>query len=205
MHQLFRPLRTRAAVRASEARDHSVVTTDTGRTTMHTDLDTRLRHLRLSGMAAWAFQAYGRAIAELFLPEAPEEEPVEAKFRRLPDAPPLPWSPEMHGLARRIRERQEAALEICEPLEEEPRWEPVGIGYSDDSTVLGERARARLGIDLGEQRSWRDSSGYRPLREWVDAVESPGVFSYAGRDSSREQDARLCFDVRAGSCDCCQH
>lgn len=122
-----------------------------------------------------AAKAYERSTADLFLPEAPQEEPLEAKFRRLPDAPPLPWPPEMHALARRIRERQDAALEIYELLEEEPRWLSVGIEYSDNAGVLGARARARLGIDLGAQRSWRDTSGYRPLREWVDAVESLGV------------------------------
>lgn len=122
-----------------------------------------------------AAKAYERSTADLFLPEAPQEEPLEAKFRRLPDAPPLPWPPEMHALVRRIRERQDAALEIYELLEDEPRWQLVGIDYSDDASVLGARARVRLGIDLSEQRSWRDTSGYQPLREWVDAVESLGV------------------------------
>jgi Zn-dependent peptidase ImmA (M78 family) len=125
--------------------------------------------------AETAAKKYERPTADLFLPEAPEEEPLEAKFRRLPDAPPLPWPSEMHALARRIRERQDAAVEIYELLEEEPRWQSVGIDYSDDATVLGARARARLGIDLSEQRLWRDTSGYQPLREWVDAVESLGV------------------------------
>jgi Zn-dependent peptidase ImmA (M78 family) len=122
-----------------------------------------------------AAKAYDRSTADLFLPEPPQEEPLEAKFRRLPDAPPLPWPPEMYALARRIRERQDAALEIYELLEEEPRWQSVGIDYSDDAAVLGARARARLGVALSAQRSWRDSSGYQPLREWVDAVESLGV------------------------------
>jgi Zn-dependent peptidase ImmA (M78 family) len=132
------------------------------------------RHLTMR-QAETAARAYERSTAELFLPEAPQEEPLEAKFRRLPDAPPLPWPPEMHALARRIRERQDAALEIYELLEEEPRWQSVGVEYSDDAAVLGARARATLRIDLSEQRSWRDASGYSPLREWVDAVESLGV------------------------------
>jgi Zn-dependent peptidase ImmA (M78 family) len=122
-----------------------------------------------------AAKTYDRPTAALFLPEAPQEEPPEAKFRRLPDAPPLPWSPEMHALSRRVRERQDAALEIYELLEEVPRWQSMNIEYSDDAALLGRRARASLAMDLDEQRSWRDSSGYRALREWVDAVESLGI------------------------------
>src|SRR4051812_6051918 len=49
-----------------------------------------------------AAKTYSRPFATLFLPQPPEEEPVEVQFRRLRDAPPLPWPPEMRALARRV-------------------------------------------------------------------------------------------------------
>ena len=81
----------------------------------------------------------------------------------------------MHTLARRIRERQDAAVELYELLEEDPPWLSVRIGYSDDSAEQGALARAALGVELNEQRTWRDRSGYLPLREWIQGVEGLGV------------------------------
>ena len=55
-----------------------------------------------------------------FLPVPPEEETPEAQFRRLPGAPPPPWPPAMNLLARRVRERQEDAVELYELLDQAP-------------------------------------------------------------------------------------
>ena len=68
-----------------------------------------------------AADVYERPLAALFMPAPPDEEPQEAQFRRLPGAPAPPWRPEMNLLARRVSERQEAAVELLEALEEEPR------------------------------------------------------------------------------------
>jgi Zn-dependent peptidase ImmA (M78 family) len=122
-----------------------------------------------------AARLYERPLAALFLPEPPREEPTEAQFRRLPGAPEPPWPRQMRALARRVRERQEAAAELYDLLEEQPPWSSFAIDYSDDAERLATHAREILGIPLHEQKSWRDSSGYRPLREWVDAVEELGV------------------------------
>lgn len=122
-----------------------------------------------------AAKTYDRSTAVLFLPAPPQEESIAVKFRRLPDAPPLPWSPEMYALSRRIRERQEAALELYELLEEEPAWRSMPVEYTDDAALLGDRTRGCLGVSIDEQRAWRDSSGYAPLRKWLDAVEALGV------------------------------
>jgi Zn-dependent peptidase ImmA (M78 family) len=47
-----------------------------------------------------------------------------------------------------------------------------------------------LGIDLSDQKSWRDRSGYQPLRAWVDAIEGLGVLVM--------QDGSLPLDVMRG-------
>ena len=122
-----------------------------------------------------AAHAYERPLAALFLPDPPEEEPPEAQFRRLPGAPALPWPPEMRSLARRVRSRQEAAADLYDSLDEQPRWPSLDIARYDAPVRMAELARPLLGISLDEQRSWRDSSGYKPLRRWVDAIEELGV------------------------------
>jgi transcriptional regulator with XRE-family HTH domain len=75
-----------------------------------------------------AANVYKRPFAALFLPTPPVEEPQEAQFRRLPGAPELPWSSEMRVLARRVRQRQDAAAELHELLEEEPAWPTASTG-----------------------------------------------------------------------------
>lgn len=122
-----------------------------------------------------AANVYKRPFAALFLPTPPAEEPQEAQFRRLPGAPELPWSSEMRVLARRVRQRQDAAAELHELLEEEPAWPTASTGLRVERSSLPAVVRKALGISIEEQSSWRDSNGYTPLRHWTDAVESLGV------------------------------
>jgi Zn-dependent peptidase ImmA (M78 family) len=135
-----------------------------------------------------AADVYDRPLAALFLPEPPFEEPQEAQFRRLPGAPEPPWPPAMQSLARRVRDKQEAAAEVYDLLEEEPPWpetvaelrvetqgSPDAGWASVELLRLPEVARAVLGITFEDQAGWRDSIGYTPLRRWIDAVESLGV------------------------------
>jgi Zn-dependent peptidase ImmA (M78 family) len=122
-----------------------------------------------------AAKLYARPLAALFMPEPPQEEPVEAQFRRLPGAPPPPWPREMRLLARRVRARQDAAAELYDLLEESPPWTSTDLPFTTEPEDLAPRARDLLEVSLNEQRSWQDRSGYQPLREWVDATEARGV------------------------------
>jgi Zn-dependent peptidase ImmA (M78 family) len=132
------------------------------------------RHLTLR-QAERAADAYQRPLAALFAPEPPEEEPQEAQFRRLPGAPEPPWPSEMIGLARRVRERQAAAAELLDLVDEEPIWPLVSESLAVPPKEVAAAVRERLGISIEEQASWRDPGGYTPLRHWVDAVEDLGV------------------------------
>lgn len=119
---------------------------------------------------------YDRPLATLFMPEPPDEDPPETQFRRLPGAPALPWPAAMHKLARRIRERQYAAVELMDLLDDETSWGRVAERFRGQSPgALAATARELLGISVDEQTSWSDSSGYLPLRSWVDAIERLGI------------------------------
>jgi Zn-dependent peptidase ImmA (M78 family) len=131
-------------------------------------------HLTLRQAEA-AARAYERPMAALFMREPPVEDPPERQFRRLPDAPLLPWPPEMLALARRVRARQDDATELYELVESTPPWTSLDLELSDRPLPTASAVRRAL-PNLEEQQSWRDRSGFRPLREWVDAVESLGVF-----------------------------
>jgi Zn-dependent peptidase ImmA (M78 family)/transcriptional regulator with XRE-family HTH domain len=122
-----------------------------------------------------AANVYDRPLAALFLPAPPVEEAQETQYRRLPGAPEPPWPPQMQVLARRIRGRQEAAAELYELLDEGSPWLEARAEFGDNPEWHARTARKLLGISLAEQTSWRDPTGYRPLRHWVDAVESLGV------------------------------
>jgi Zn-dependent peptidase ImmA (M78 family)/transcriptional regulator with XRE-family HTH domain len=121
-----------------------------------------------------AADVYERPLAALFMAEPPTEEPQEAQFRRLRDAPALPWPAAMQLLARRIRDRQEAAVELYEALGQPPPWlEAVKTFEAADLASLPQVARTVLGVSRDEQRGWADD--YAPLRGWTDAVEALGV------------------------------
>lgn len=122
-----------------------------------------------------AASVYERPLAVLFMPEPPAEDEQEAQFRRLPGTPAPPWPPEMNLLARRVRERQEAAIELYGALETQPPWIAVARDLANLGHAVPEFARHNLGVGLDEQVNWRDQSGYTGLRAWVDAVESLGV------------------------------
>lgn len=117
---------------------------------------------------------YGRPLATLFLAAPPAEEPQETQFRRLPGAPAPPWPAEMRLLARRIRERQDAAIELYEALDDAPPWIANARSFvARDRTSLPRLAREVLGVGRDEQTSW--SEEYAPLRAWTDAVEAQGI------------------------------
>lgn len=124
-----------------------------------------------------AARLYERPLAALFVSSPPEEESLERQFRRLPGAPELPWPRQMRSLARRVRERQEAAAALYELRDETPLWTALDLQYTEDPQELAAQTREMLGVPLDEQKAWRDYSGYQPLREWIDAIEALGVLT----------------------------
>lgn len=123
-----------------------------------------------------AAETYDRPLAALFLPNPPPEPAPEAEFRLLPDAPAPPWSPELIKLFRQVRERQDAATDVYDLLEERPPWLASARAMAQvPRASLAAATRQLLGVGSDTQMSWRDSQGYRALRGWVDAVERLGA------------------------------
>jgi Zn-dependent peptidase ImmA (M78 family) len=122
-----------------------------------------------------AAKAYERPLAALFASKPPEEEPQEAQFRRLPGAPEPPWPSEMIGLVRRVRDRQAAAADLYELLDEPAAWPETRVKLDVPANSIAPVVRELLGISFTEQRSWHDQAGYMPLRHWTDAVEELGI------------------------------
>jgi Zn-dependent peptidase ImmA (M78 family) len=81
----------------------------------------------------------------------------------------------MQVLARRVRERQDAAAELYEVREEPPPWPDAVRRFLVDRHLLATMTRQELGVTFDEQTSWRDYQGYAPLRAWIDAVEALGI------------------------------
>jgi Zn-dependent peptidase ImmA (M78 family) len=136
-----------------------------------------------------AADLYERPLASLFLPAPPDEEPQDAQFRRLPGAPQPPWPPNMRLLARRIRQRQDAARELYETLEESPPWTERARRFQiPNLPALPEITREVLGIRHEEQETWPD--GFTALRRWREEVEELGVLVM--------QDGSMPVDVMRG-------
>jgi Zn-dependent peptidase ImmA (M78 family) len=95
----------------------------------------------------------------------------------------------MHLLARRIAERQAAAKDLLEMIEEPAPWLAVVERLSAmDGARLPDQVRELLGISLAEQGSW--SSGHAALRAWIDATEALGILVM--------QDGSMDLDVMRG-------
>ncbi len=123
-----------------------------------------------------AAQVYERPLAALLLPSPPTELAPEAQFRRLSGAPEPPWPPEMRLLVRRVRRRQDAAVELYEDLEETPPW----LGVTErlrgvEPTALAGWTRDLLGVTRETQAAWARGDAYAPLRGWTAAVEEIGT------------------------------
>lgn len=126
-----------------------------------------------------AAHVYQRPLAVLFLPDRPSEEPQEVQFRRLRDAPQLPWSPAMRALAREIPALQDEADALFEALDEEPRWVEAARLFQSDAPIerLAEGLREIVGVTLEEQKAAArtDPQGFRTFRLWREAIEDLGI------------------------------
>ncbi len=126
-----------------------------------------------------AADVYDRPFAVFFLPHPPIEDPLEVQFRRLRDAPALPWKPSMRSLARRVPALQEEAEALFDAIEEPPTWPEAAELFrsSDDLVRLGERLRDLVGVPLELQKEAArvDQQGYRVFRVWREAIESLGI------------------------------
>jgi Zn-dependent peptidase ImmA (M78 family) len=121
---------------------------------------------------------YERPFALLFLPEPPSEEPLEVQFRRLRDAPKLPWPSAMRALARRLPALQGEVDALFASTEEEPLWpEAFAVLRDRRPSESADALRQAVGVSLDEQKkaAREDIQGYRAFRVWREGIENLGI------------------------------
>lgn len=120
---------------------------------------------------------YARTVALFFIDEPPAEPAVETEFRRLRDAPALPWGPSVRHVVRVVSERQVEAVALLEALELEPVWPTVELPeLTADPEAFGQRLREVLDVaNAGDQARLE-------LRDWVDMIERLGILVMQTKD-----------------------
>jgi Zn-dependent peptidase ImmA (M78 family) len=128
-----------------------------------------------------AARVYDRPFAVLLLPSPPEEASLEVQFRRLRDAPELPWPPEMRALARSVAALQEEAAELFDAAgdEESAQWPDAAALFASGQPIpdLANAVRELVGVSLAAQKTAArvDRQGFRTFRVWREAIEDLGV------------------------------
>lgn len=118
---------------------------------------------------------YKRPLAVFFLPNAPPEVPPPKDFRVLPGKTE-PLSPKSLLAIRRARRLLSVAATLRADLGREliPKLEKAALSHAPDAVARAERER--LGIDIEQQKGWRDPN--EALREWRKAVEQQSVLVF---------------------------
>jgi Zn-dependent peptidase ImmA (M78 family)/transcriptional regulator with XRE-family HTH domain len=132
-------------------------------------------HLSLR-QAERAAEAYGVPIATLYLPEPPDAESIEQRFRHLRGVTFASRSYALVKLERDVRRRQEAMVDVYDSLGEDAPWtyvsETLGIGTQ---VPTAKTVRELLGIDPPALRAERLEDPYFSRKIVIRAVEWSGV------------------------------
>lgn len=162
-------------------------------------LDVAARRLRIKPetMIAWETDAakptipqlrrlarlYRRPMAAFYLPAPPRHFTVAKDFRRLPDQPPIAYSPDLLFAVRIAEYRRDVVLDL-EP--ETPRSTFVGSASAQDQpAMLAQQARVLFGVSLDDQRTW--DSEYAALNGWKNAIEGLGALVFHFSDVKKTE------------------
>lgn len=131
--------------------------------------------------------AFKRSISDFFLPRPMPEPTIPHDFRQLPDSGAHKYSVALRHELRLAYRRRVVALDLAAERELKPEkfslWSTVNL--REDPEEAGGRVRKALGIDISQQRHWRDSrSGYNA---WRQRIESLGVLVFQITSVDREQ------------------
>jgi len=121
---------------------------------------------------------YHRPVALFFLPEPPEEAAPEQEFRTLPDFDVAHLKADTRLAVRLGRAYQDSLRELTggtNPANKQLLRE-LKLTVSSGPVMVAKSVRDYLGVSLGEQSSWRGSSG--AMANWRTAVEEAGVFVF---------------------------
>ena len=115
-----------------------------------------------------------------------------------------PWPPAMQLLARRVRDRQEAAVELYRRSTSAP-WTEVVTDFELCADPLAESAGTLLSVRVRRADELARPVWLHATAQLDDAVEKPWRARHAGRDDAGRADARLRRDAPAGAGDRRQH
>lgn len=119
---------------------------------------------------------YKRPFTIFFLPQPPQDPPIQSEYRRLPGVRPGAESPELRFGLRDLHRRRDFAIELMEENEDEPLRFQLSARLSEEPEAIGRRLRESTGITLEAQLRWKGE--YPAWRAWRDAVERLGALVF---------------------------
>ena len=125
-----------------------------------------------------AYEIYKRPLALFFFPEPPQEETPKQSFRTLPDYAIERLPARIRFLIRKARVMQLNLAELYDNANPAPRHIVRDLSFDSrvSSAQMAATVRDYLGIDLAEQRRWRNSE--EALKVWRNVLEEHGVFVF---------------------------
>ncbi len=129
-----------------------------------------------------AYKIYKRPLALFFFPEPPDESDIKQSFRTLSE-PINNLNPKMRFMIRKARVMQLNLIELYENQKQEKQiFQDIKFNTHLSINSLSQKVREYLGIDLNEQKKWKNTD--KALLKWRSVLESCGIFIF--KDSFKE-------------------
>lgn len=129
---------------------------------------------------------YHRPVALFFLPEPPDEAAPQQEFRTLPDFDIAALGADTRLGARLGRAYQESLRELTGGVNPARRQliRDLQFALSEDVHEAAQGLREYLGVDLAQQKSWRNTAD--AMANWRGRIEDVGVFVFKRSFKQRE-------------------
>lgn len=133
-----------------------------------------------------AYDLYKRPLALFFLPAPPAEPRPQTEFRSLPADDLIALDRDTVFLIRKAHAFHVALHELFGDRSpaDEPIWKAVRVSADRPAAAQAAAVRKALGVNLDDQRSWKDSD--HALKEWRRRIEAQGVFVFKHAFKQRE-------------------
>lgn len=131
-----------------------------------------------------AYEVYKRPIAIFFFPFPPEEPDAGESFRTLPEFELERLEADTLFKVRKARALQESLAELNNARNPALRriFDDIKLSASDTVKSVAANIREYLGVELGEQKTWK--SPVEAFKSWRSAIENSGVFVF--KDSFKQ-------------------
>jgi len=119
---------------------------------------------------------YKRPLAVFFLPSPPEEPPLPTDFRVLPQQERGMLSEKTRLALRNARRLRSLTIELAKSISREVTIKITKTNLTDNPEIVAMRERERLGVEIEEQFSWRNS--YEAFKKWRKRIESLNIMIF---------------------------